>query len=188
MHDQRVYPVGWGLQVVRDALVAFCRWRMGRIKAGGNSTEIVCLYEKCSPCFAAADSSVMCNSDVNIYIISLPFHLDLKVNWAAILLFKLDGDASNIWFPFISVLAFLIYRLLVCATVAPVFCAPTPPTLSVSYFFSSLALSFWFCFSIPLWVMANESAMREYAGGGMGTFREMAVSGQTSLHQDRKWL
>lgn len=29
--------------------------------------------------------------------------------------------------------------------------------------------------------------MREYAGGEMGTFREMAVSGQTSSHQDRKW-
>lgn len=29
--------------------------------------------------------------------------------------------------------------------------------------------------------------MREYAGGEMGTFREMAVSGQTS-HQDGKWL
>lgn len=42
-------------------------------------------------------------------------------------------------------------------------------------------------FSLLLWFMANESGMREYVRGGMGTFGEMAVSGQTTSRQVGKW-
>lgn len=65
-------------------------------------------------------------------------------------------------------------------------------SLTVSPF--PYTFSHWCCLclsvslSLLLWFIGNESGMREYAGGEMGTFREMAVSGQTSSHQDRKWL
>lgn len=42
-------------------------------------------------------------------------------------------------------------------------------------------------FSLLRWFMANESGMREYVRGGMGTFGEMAVSGQTTSRQVGKW-
>lgn len=85
---------------------------------------------------------------------------------------------GHIWFPLV-----FVFQSPVCFT--PGLFGLFLYSLYQSFFPLSNSVSLFLCVSFSLWFIGNESGMREYAEGEMGTFREMAVSGQTS-HQDGK--
>lgn len=101
-----------------------------------------------------------------------------------------DSTPEQCWWGHITHLVFLHFCFPISSALSPGLYCHLPFPLLHS-FYLSLTRSLSLSLSVPLfplWFIGNESGMREYAGGEMGTFREMAVSGQTSSHQDGKWL